>query len=89
METGLFEYLKHRGIVCGEVRYLYNINGYCRRIRRSPSKHGVPSNLLEIEQSLPKYAEVIGNIRVDAEKLWTLAEIETINKEAKENDHEA
>ena len=89
METVLFEYLKHRGIVCGEVRYLYNINGYCRRIRRAPSKHKVPSNLLDIEQTLPNYEEVIGNIMVDAEKLWTIAEIETITKEAKENNHEA
>ena len=89
METVLFEHLKHRGIVCGEVRYLYNINGYCRRIRRTPSKHVVPSNLLDIEQTLPNYEEVIGNIMVDAEKLWTIAEIETITKEAKENNHEA
>ena len=89
METVLFEYLKHRGIVCGEVRYLYNINGYCRRIRRAPSKHGVPSNLLDIEQTLPNYEELIGNILLDAEKLWIIAEIETITKEAKENDHEA
>ena len=89
METVLFEYLKHRGSVCGEVRYLYNINGYCRRIRRAPSKHKVPSNLLDIEQTLPNYEEVIGNIMVDAEKLRTIAEIETITKEAKENNHEA
>ena len=89
METVLFEYLKHRGIVCGEVRYLYNINGYCRRIRRAPSKLGVSSNLLDIKQTLPNYEEVIGNIMVDAEKLWTIAEIETITKEAKENNHEA
>ena len=89
METVLFEYLKHRGSVCGEVRYLYNINGYCRRIRRAPSKHEGPSNLLDIEQTLPNYEEVIGNIMVDAEKLWTIAEIETITKEAKKNNHEA
>ena len=60
-----------------------------RRIRRTPSKHKVPSNLLDIEQTLPNYEEVIGNIMVDAEKLWTIAEIETITKEAKENNHEA
>ena len=89
METVLFEYLKRRGIVCGDVRYLYNNNGYCRRIRRAPSKLGVSSNLLDIEQTLPNYEEVIGNIMVDAEKLWTIAEIETITKEAKENNHEA
>ncbi len=88
MGTVLFEYLKHRGIVCGEVRYLYNINGYCRRIRRTPSKHEVPSNLLDIGQTLPNYEEVISNIMVDAEKLWIIAEIETITKEAKENNHD-
>ena len=60
-----------------------------RRIRRTPSKHEGHSNLLDIEQTLPNYEEVIGNIMVDAEKLWTIAEIETITKEAKENNHEA
>ena len=55
METVLFEYLKNRGIVCGEVRYLYNINEYCRRIRRALSKLEVSSNLLDIEQTLPNY----------------------------------
>ena len=60
-----------------------------RRIRRAPSKHEGPANLLDIEQTLPNYEEVIGNIMVDAEKLWTIAEIETITKEAKENNHEA
>ena len=89
METVLFEYLKHRGIVCGEVRYLYNTYGYCRRIRRRPSKYEVPSNLLDIEEILTNYEEVIGNIMVDAEKLWIIAEIETVTKEAKENNHEA
>lgn len=52
-------------------------------------RHKVPSNLLDIEQTLPNYEEVIGNIMVDAEKLWTIAEIETITKETKENNHEA
>ena len=89
METVLFEYLKHRGIVCGEVRYLYNINGYCSRIRRPPSIHVMPSNPQDLAQPLPNYEEVIGNIMVDAEKRWTIAEIETITKEAKENNHEA
>ena len=84
METVLFEYLKNRGIVCGEVRYLYNINEYCRRIRRAPYKLEVSSNLLDIEQTLPNYEELIGNIMVDAEKLWVIAEIETITNEAKE-----
>ena len=88
METVLFEYLKHRGIVCGEVRHLYYINGYYRRIRRTPSKREVPSNLLDIKQILSNYEEVIGNIMMDAEKLWIIAEIETITKETKENNRE-
>jgi len=89
METVLFKFLKNRGIVCGEVRYLYNTYGYCRRIRRRPSKYEVPSNLLDIEEVLPNYEEVIGNIMVDAEKLWIIAEIEAITKEAKENTNDA
>lgn len=60
METVLFEYLKHRGIVCGELRYLYNINGYCRRIRRTPYKHEVPSNLLDIVISVYKPLRTAG-----------------------------
>ena len=88
METVLFEYLKHRGIVCGDVRYLYNTYGYCRRIRRRPSKHEVPSNLLDIEGVLPNYEEVIGNMMVDAEKFRIIGEIETVTKEAKENEYD-
>ena len=83
METVLFEYLKHRGIVCGEVRYLYNINGYCRRIRRTPSKRDVPSNLLDIKAILPNYEEVIGNVLVDAEQLWIISEVEAAKEMAK------
>jgi len=30
----------------------------------------------------------IGNIMVDAEKLWIIAEIETISREAKANNHD-
>ena len=88
METVLFEYLKHRGIVCGEVQHLYNTYGYCRRICRRSSKREVPSNLLDIEKVLPNYKEVIGNMMVDAEKLRIIVEIETITKKAKENNHE-
>lgn len=89
METVLFEYLKHRGIVCGEVQYLYNSYGYCRRIRRKPSKREVPSNLLDIRGILPNYEEVIGNMIVDAEKRWIIGKIEAITTEAKENEHDA
>ena len=88
METVLFEYLKRRGVVCGEVQHLYNTYGYCRRICRRPSKHEVPSNLLDIEKVLPNYKEVIGNMMVDAEKLRIIVEIETITKKAKENNHD-
>ena len=89
METVLFEYLKHRGIVCGEVRYLYNINGYCRRIRRTPSKRDVPSNLLDIKAILLNYEEVMGNILVDAEQLWVAEQVETTTKEAEDNKDDA
>ena len=89
METVLFEYLKYRGIVCGEVQYLYNTYGYCRRIRRKPSKREVPSNLLDIRGILPNYEEVIGNMIVDAEKRWIIGKIEAITTEAKENEHDA
>ena len=82
MEIVLFEYLKRRGIVRGEVRHIYNTNGYCRRIRRTPSKRDVPSNLLDISEILQNYEEVIGNIMVDAEKLWIISEIEAARGKA-------
>ena len=88
METPLFEYLKRRGIVCGDVRYLYNVYGYCRRIRRTPSKHEVPFNFLNIKEVLPNYAEVIGNIMMEAKRRLIIAKIQTITKEAKECNYE-
>lgn len=87
MESALFDYLKRRDIVRGEIRHIYNTYGYCRRIRRTPSKREVPSKLLDIEDSLPNYKEVIGNIMVDAEKLRIIAEIEAAKEKAKENNH--
>ncbi len=87
MESALFDYLKRRGIVRGEIRHIYNTYGYCRRIRRTPSKREVPSKLLDIEDSLPNYKEVIGNIMVDAEKLRIIAEIEAAKEKAEENNH--
>jgi hypothetical protein len=83
METVLFEYLKHRGIVNGEIRHVYNTYGYCRRIRRTPSKRDVPSNLLDIKAILPNYEEVIGNVLVDAEQLWIISEVEAAKEMAK------
>ena len=83
MEIVLFEYLKRRGIVRGEVRHIYNTNGYCRRIRRTPSKRDVPSNLLDIKVILPNYEEVIGNVLVDAEQLWIISEVEAAKEMAK------
>lgn len=82
METVLFEYLKRHGIVSGEVRHIYNTYGYCRRIRRIPSKREVPSSLLDISEILQNYEEVIGNIMVDAEKLWIISEIEAARGKA-------
>ena len=87
MESALFDYLKRRGIVRGEIRHIYNTYGYCRMIRRTPSKREVPSKLLDIEDSLPNYKEVIGNIMVDAEKLRIIAEIEAAKEKAEENNH--
>lgn len=87
MEDDLFEYLKSRGIVCGDVRYLYDAYGYCRRYRHRPSKHDVPTNLLDIREVLPNYAEVITGIMVDAKKLKIVREIESITQEA-QNDHD-
>ena len=89
METDLFEYLKHRRIVCGDVRYRYDVNGYYRKIRSTPSKHDVPSYLLDIKEILPDYGDIIGNIMVEARKNLIIAEIETISKEAKENNLDA
>lgn len=83
IETVLFEYLKHRGIVNGEIRHVYNTYGYCRRIRRTPSKRDVPSNLLDIKAILPNYEEVIGNVLVDAEQLWIISEVEATKEMAK------
>ena len=83
METVLFEYLKHCGIVNGEIRHVYNTYGYCRRIRRTPSKRDVPSNLLDIKAILPNYEEVIGNVLVDAEQLWIISEVEAAKEMAK------
>ena len=83
MEIVLFEYLKHCGSVNGEIRHVYNTYGYCRRIRRTPSKRDVPSNLLDIKVILPNYEEVIGNVLVDAEQLWIISEVEAAKEMAK------
>ena len=83
MKIVLFEYLKHCGIVNGEIRHVYNTYGYCRRIRRTPSKRDVPSNLLDIKVILPNYEEVIGNVLVDAEQLWIISEVEAAKEMAK------
>ena len=42
---------------------------------------------MDIEDSLPNYKEVIGNIMVDAEKLRIIAEIEAAKEKAEENNH--
>jgi hypothetical protein len=89
METALFEYLKHRRIVCGDARYRYDVNGYYRRTRSTPSKREVPSNLLDIKEILPDYGDIIGNIMAEARRLLIIAEIEAITKDARKNNFEA
>ena len=88
MEEVLFEYLKSRGIVCGDIDELYNKYGSCRRIRLMTDKGDASSNLLNIREVLPYFGEIVDSIMGEAEKLLIIAEIEKITKEAKEHNDE-
>ena len=88
MEEVLFECLKSRGIVCGDIDELYNKYGSCRRIRLMTDKGDASSNLLNIREVLPYFGEIIDSILGEAEKLLIIAEIEKITKEAKEHNDE-
>ena len=90
MEHALFEYLKRSGKVEGGIRYDYSL-GYCRRRRDEPRMSDVPSRLLSISEvlmkseTLPKFADLIDPVMVDAGILWKVTEIEETTREAREN----
>ena len=86
MENALFNYLQRSGKVSGGYKHqYYHVTGYYRTVRREPQKREVPSELLDIRRVLTNYEEVIGNIMMDAEKLWLEAEIERIAGEESGN----
>ena len=87
MEDALFNYLKRSGKVSGGYRYqYYPVTGFYRPVRREPSKRDVPSDLLDIKAVLPDFEKVMADIMVEAGKRRIIGQIETVAKEAKEND---
>ena len=88
MEEALFEHLKRRGIVCGDIDQLYNKYGSCRRIRLRTNEGEASFNLLNIKEVLPNFGEVVGNIMLEAKKLRIIAAIETITEEARVHNYE-
>jgi len=83
MEKVLFEHLKSRGVVCGDIDQLYDKYGFCRRFRLKSDKCGASLNLLNIREVLPNFGDVVGSIMVDANKLRIIDEMEAIIREAK------
>ena len=88
LEQLLFNYLKRTGIVQGSVRHDYSY-GYCRLKLAEPKMDDVPSELLNISEvlmmyeTLPKFADVIDSVMMDARKLIMVDAIESTTKEAK------
>ena len=88
LEQVLFNYLKRKGIVQGSVRHDYTL-GYCRKKRAEPRMSEVPSEYLSISEvmmmssTLPKFADVIDSVLMDANKLIMVDAIETTTNEAK------
>ena len=88
LEQILFNYLKRTGVVQGSIRYDYTL-GYCRKKRTEPRISDVPSEYLSISEvlmmyeTLPKFADVIDSVMMDAKKLIMVDAIETTTNEAK------
>ena len=88
LEQILFNYLKRTGIVQGSVRHDYTL-WYCRKKRAEPRISDVPSEYLSISEvlmmyeDLPKFADVIDSVMMDAKKLIMVDAIETTTNEAK------
>lgn len=88
LEQVLFNYLKRTGIIQGNIRYDYTL-GYCRKKRAEPRISDVPSEYLSISEvlmmyeTLPKFADVIDSVMMDAKKLIMVDAIETTTNEAK------
>lgn len=90
MERALFDYLKRTGKIQGDIRYDYTL-GYCRRKPVEPRMSDVPSGLLSLSEilmtfeALPKFADLIDNVMVEAGKLLMVEEIEAATAKANEN----
>lgn len=87
LEQVMFNYLKRRGVVQGSIRHDYTL-GYCRRKRTEPRMSDVPSELLSISEvlmmssTLPKFADVIDSVMMDAKKLIMVEAIESTTNES-------
>ena len=87
LEQILFNYLKRTGVVLGSIRHDYTL-GYCRKKRAEPRMSDVPSELLSISEvlmmssTLPKFADVIGSVMMEAKKLIMIEVIESTTNEA-------
>lgn len=87
MKRSLFDYLKRTGKIQGDIRYDYTL-GYCRRKPVEPSMSDVPSELLSISEVLeasgvlPKFADIIDSVLMDARKLVMVEAIEATTSEA-------
>lgn len=90
MKRFLFDYLKRTGKIQGDIRYDYTL-GYCRRKPVEPRMSDVPSGLLCLSEilmtseALPKFADLIDNVMVEAGKLLMVEEIEAATAKANEN----
>ena len=87
LEQILFNYLKRTGAVQGSIRHDYTL-GYCRKKRAEPRMSDVPSELLSISEvlmmssTLPKFADVIDSVMMEAKKLIMIEAIESTTNEA-------
>lgn len=87
LEQILFNYLKRTGAVQGSIRHDYTL-GYCRKKRAEPRMSDVPSELLSISEvlmmssTLPKFADVIDSVMMDAKKLIMVEAIESTTNES-------
>jgi len=82
MKDLLFNYLNRKGIVRGNYVHRYTY-GVFRTTYKEPTKSDVPSSILNIENILPNFNDVIDAMMLDAEKLRIINAIESTTEEAK------